>query len=215
MGDNGKHSYTYTSYKVNQNLKSAEQHSSEATAENAKNGGLPRDKAPLVKDADSPWECVFCAGGDDQLGGLYGPYRVSLDYEVDMNNENQMLLDVFDNESNRQDFIEVWMHSSCATWSPSIIVKNNSAYGVAAAVKASRNVRCFGCQQTGANLRCKADRCKNAFHYRCALTEKCSFDLKSFDMLCTKCLPKDKDAIQLPSKRPPKLVKADSRVNLD
>jgi len=129
-----------------------------------------KEKISVVElNQKTPWLCTLCHQRPYHyyLGDLYGPYQIDASKDDDKLNE-------------------IWMHESCAVWTPNIYMDNNTLCGLDDAVISSLELVCSECKENGASLICSRHACNQKFHYHCAVQSKCKFNEENFTILCNK-----------------------------
>jgi hypothetical protein len=85
---------------------------------------------------------------------------------------------------------EKWVHLNCALWSYEVYeTMNGSLVNVEQACKRGASLQCVVCSQSGATVGCFKLRCTNAYHVRCAQTERVTF-FNDKTILCPTHTPK-------------------------
>ena len=130
--------------------------------------------------------CLFCqrAANHGNLGLLYGPYE-KRGNSLSLNHANRIASKEFNKN-------ELWVHASCALYSPGVHLLAFQLDGLVDAYDTSREVRCEECGERGATIPCQTNSCTRVYHYVCA-TSSCSLN-DSMQLLCpshTTDTPKD------------------------
>lgn len=106
-------------------------HDSNFGIESNKKGLVVREKAPPIMDQSIPWVCSLCHSRPyaiNGLGGLFGPYRVSLN-ELDEDQTIEYKASTKE-ESDGSTFKEIWLHEGCAVWTPNLYFIQNRIKGI-------------------------------------------------------------------------------------
>ncbi|XP_029299572.1 histone-lysine N-methyltransferase 2B [Cottoperca gobio] len=78
-----------------------------------------------------------------------------------------------------------WAHINCCLWSAEVYEENCALLQVHSAVSRGRHLRCDRCGQSGATVGCCLSTCQNNFHFMCARSQNCVFQLDR-KMFCFK-----------------------------
>lgn len=97
-------------------------------------------------DAQDPRKCELCHGcGDSPLCGRPVPAGCSGNATM-------------------------WVHMECAVWSSEVVEGSDGClHHVQAAIRRGNGLQCSICHQSGAATGCSMPRCKETFHYHCAM----------------------------------------------
>jgi hypothetical protein len=108
--------------------------------------GSSDESSSAIKDT---WKCAFCGFGNNakSLGYLFGPYEINC---------------------TKDGIKEVWMHSVCAMWAPSVCLVRDELKNLQEVIEAGKSIVCSSCKLPGATLSCHLHSCKRPFHYPCA-----------------------------------------------
>lgn len=85
---------------------------------------------------------------------------------------------------------DVYIHQSCAVWSPQIYSdpKTNELLNVRLEIQRSLYIRCSHCRLSGASIGCHNTNCSRSFHLPCAKEASCFMDYENYRLLCVKCM---------------------------
>ncbi|KAK9815637.1 hypothetical protein WJX72_007259 [[Myrmecia] bisecta] len=90
--------------------------------------------------------------------------------------------------------LPIFVHRLCALWSPEVYQTDQGTLRcVMAAVKRGRAMRCCECQQRGATIGCRLERCPLSFHLHCAALRAgaagCTFYPDKYMVACAEHAP--------------------------
>ena len=98
----------------------------------------------------------------------------------------------------------LYVHRSCAMWSPRVFVRDKRLQNVVKEVQRARWLSCAECGKRGASIGCHDATCHKSYHYRCAIQAQCCMQIPAFTLHC----PNHAIAINLTQKEllPPPLL---------
>ncbi|KAH7388497.1 hypothetical protein KP509_16G078600 [Ceratopteris richardii] len=95
----------------------------------------------------------------------------------------------------------VSVHQHCAEWAPNVYYDGENAKNLQKEVARGQKLKCTHCGLKGAVLGCFVKSCVKSYHYPCALSLSCRWDLENYLVLCpghvSESLPSDSSTIQL------------------
>lgn len=64
----------------------------------------------------------------------------------------------------------VWVHDDCAYWSPQSYSSGGTWWNLAREVRRGRSIKCGLCDDKGATIGCRLQKCRLSYHLPCART---------------------------------------------
>lgn len=81
---------------------------------------------------------------------------------------------------------ELWVHKSCALWSPRVFMVGKRMENVVLEIQRARWLNCAECHKRGASIGCFDRDCDKTYHYKCALdTARACMLMPSYKLFCT------------------------------
>lgn len=66
-------------------------------------------------------------------------------------------------------------HVNCIRWSNEVFERQNVLINASRAKERALRTRCFYCQEKGATVSCRLQKCKRNYHLKCAMASQCTF----------------------------------------